>query len=93
MTAPFLSIQGIAKSYGNVMAVEDVSLDIALGEFVTFLGPSGSGKSTTLYVIAGFQQPSAGDVLLQGGSLLSVASNKRNIIKALHDILCQAQHG
>jgi putative spermidine/putrescine transport system ATP-binding protein len=79
MTAPFLSIKGIAKSYGNVMAVEDVSLDIALGEFVTFLGPSGSGKSTTLYVIAGFQQPSAGDVLLQGGSLLSVASNKRNI--------------
>jgi len=79
MTAPFLSIRGIAKNYGAVAAVEDVSLDIAEGEFVTFLGPSGSGKSTTLYVIAGFQDPSAGDVLLQGSSLLSVPSNKRNI--------------
>jgi putative spermidine/putrescine transport system ATP-binding protein len=79
MTTPFLSIRGIAKSYGAVTAVEDVSLDVAEGEFVTFLGPSGSGKSTTLYVIAGFQEPSAGDVLLQGKSLLSIPSNKRKI--------------
>jgi putative spermidine/putrescine transport system ATP-binding protein len=79
MTTPFLSIRSIAKSYGSVTAVEDVSLDIAKGEFVTFLGPSGSGKSTTLYVIAGFQEPSMGDVLLQGRSLLSIPSNKRNI--------------
>ena len=79
MTAPFLSIRGIAKSYGSVAAVEDVSLDIAQGEFVTFLGPSGSGKSTTLYVIAGFQDPSAGSVLLKGAPLLGVPSNKRNI--------------
>ncbi|WNJ89636.1 ABC transporter ATP-binding protein [Bosea sp. 685] len=78
-TTPFLSIRGVAKRYGAVAAVEDVSLDIAEGEFVTFLGPSGSGKSTTLYVIAGFQAPSAGDVLLRGSSLLRVPSNKRNI--------------
>jgi putative spermidine/putrescine transport system ATP-binding protein len=79
MNAPFLSIKGIAKSYDAVMAVEDVSLDVAQGEFVTFLGPSGSGKSTTLYIVAGFQDPSAGDVLLHGTSLLAVPSNKRNI--------------
>ena len=79
MTTPFLSIQGIAKSYGPVVAVEDVSLDIAKGEFVTFLGPSGSGKSTTLYAIAGFLEPTRGDVLLDGKSLLKVPSNKRNI--------------
>jgi putative spermidine/putrescine transport system ATP-binding protein len=79
MTTPFLSIRGIRKSYGEVVAVESVSLDIPRGEFITFLGPSGSGKSTTLYVIAGFQEPSAGDVVLEGRSVLAVPSNKRNI--------------
>ncbi|MDE3175607.1 MAG: ATP-binding cassette domain-containing protein, partial [Pseudomonadota bacterium] len=75
----FLSIQGVEKTYGGVTAVADVSLEVAQGEFVTFLGPSGSGKSTTLYVIAGFLEPTRGDVLLRGQSLLRVPSNKRNI--------------
>ena len=79
MTQPFLSIRGIEKTYGSVVAVQDVSLDIAEGEFVTFLGPSGSGKSTTLYAIAGFLEPTQGDVLLRGKSLLPLPSNKRNI--------------
>ena len=79
MTQSFLSIQGIEKTYGSVVAVQDVSLDIAQGEFVTFLGPSGSGKSTTLYAIAGFLEPTKGDVLLNGKSLLNVPSNKRDI--------------
>ena len=79
MTTPFLCICGIEKTYGAVTAVADVSLDIAKGEFVTFLGPSGSGKSTTLYAIAGFLEPTRGDVLLEGRSLLGVPSNKRNI--------------
>ena len=79
MTEPFLSIRGIEKTYGNVVAVADVSLEVAKGEFVTFLGPSGSGKSTTLYAIAGFLDPTKGDVLLEGKSLLRVPSNKRNI--------------
>ncbi len=79
MTTPFLSIRGIEKTYGAVTAVADVSLDIGKGEFVTFLGPSGSGKSTTLYAIAGFLEPTRGDVLLEGRSVLGVPSNKRNI--------------
>jgi putative spermidine/putrescine transport system ATP-binding protein len=79
MTEPFLSIRGIRKVYGPVTAVENVSLDIAEGEFMTFLGPSGSGKSTTLYILAGFQDPSQGDILLNGKSLLSTPSHKRNI--------------
>ena len=79
MSTPFLAIRGIGKSYGAVTAVADVSLEIAKSEFVTFLGPSGSGKSTTLYAIAGFLEPTRGDVLLEGRSLLRVPSNKRNI--------------
>jgi putative spermidine/putrescine transport system ATP-binding protein len=79
MTQPFLSINGLRKNYGNVTAVKNVSMDIAQGEFMTFLGPSGSGKSTTLYILAGFQDPSGGDILLNGRSLLSTPSHKRNI--------------
>jgi len=75
----FLSIRGIKKTYGPVTAVSNVSMDIAQGEFMTFLGPSGSGKSTTLYILAGFQDPSAGDILLNGKSLLGTPSHLRNI--------------
>ena len=79
MTDPFLSIRKLRKAFGAFTAVHDVTLDIPKGEFLTFLGPSGSGKSTTLYAIAGFQDPTSGDVQLQGKSLLSVPSHKRNI--------------
>ncbi len=79
MTEPFLSIRRIEKTYGKLVAVENVSLDVAKGEFITFLGPSGSGKSTTLHAIAGFLDPTGGDVLLNGRSLLQVPPNKRNI--------------
>ncbi|WP_313613604.1 ABC transporter ATP-binding protein [Agrobacterium sp.] len=79
MTQPFLSIRGIRKTYGPVTAVKSVTMDVAEGEFMTFLGPSGSGKSTTLYILAGFQDPTEGDILLKGQSLLSTPSHKRNI--------------
>ena len=79
MTEPFLSIRGIRKVYGPVTAVKNVNLDVAEGEFVTFLGPSGSGKSTTLYLLAGFQDPTEGDILLKGKSLLATPSHKRKI--------------
>jgi putative spermidine/putrescine transport system ATP-binding protein len=78
MTA-FLQIQRLRKTYGEVVAIDHVTLDVKKGEFMTFLGPSGSGKSTTLYIVAGFQEPSEGRVLLDGKPLLSVAPNKRNI--------------
>lgn len=79
MTTPFLQINGIKKTYGSVVAVENVSMTIEKGEFMTFLGPSGSGKSTTLYILAGFQDPTQGDILLNGQTLLNTPSHKRNI--------------
>nr|WP_175800206.1 ABC transporter ATP-binding protein [Burkholderia anthina] len=78
MTA-FLQIQRLRKTYDDVVAIDQVSLDVRKGEFMTFLGPSGSGKSTTLYIVAGFQEPTDGRVLLDGKSLLSVAPNQRHI--------------
>jgi putative spermidine/putrescine transport system ATP-binding protein len=63
---PDVEVAGARKSYGDVVAVDDVDLLIAAGEFFTLLGPSGSGKTTTLRLIAGFEQPDAGVVRLAG---------------------------
>lgn len=79
MSDSFLQIQALKKVYGSTVAIDSVSLDIKKGEFMTFLGPSGSGKSTTLYIVAGFQDPSEGRVLLNRKELLSVPPNQRNI--------------
>ncbi len=79
MTSPYLHINGIRKVFGDVIATDHVELEIAEGEFMTFLGPSGSGKSTTLYILAGFQDPTAGDIRLRGRSILQTPSHKRNI--------------
>jgi putative spermidine/putrescine transport system ATP-binding protein len=59
-------LSGIRKTYGDVVAVDSIDLEIARGEFFTMLGPSGSGKTTTLRVIAGFERPDAGTVRLGG---------------------------
>jgi putative spermidine/putrescine transport system ATP-binding protein len=75
----YLSVVGISKLYNKFVAVDDISLEIEKGEFVTFLGPSGSGKSTLLYMIAGLQEATKGEVSLHGKSLLTTPPNKRNI--------------
>jgi len=75
-----LALVDVVKSYdGARRAVDGVSLSIPKGEFVTFLGPSGSGKTTTLMMIAGFEEPTGGDILLGGKSLVSIAPHRRNI--------------
>ncbi|RQR31491.1 ABC transporter ATP-binding protein [Burkholderia sp. Bp9143] len=79
MNAEFLQIQHLRKTYDDVVAIDSVSLDVRKGEFMTFLGPSGSGKSTTLYIVAGFQEPTEGRVMLDGKPLLAVPPNQRNI--------------
>src|SRR6185295_10029714 len=64
---------------GDIAAVRDVSLDVVPGELMTLLGPSGCGKTTTLRMIAGFQEPSAGQILIGGRDVTYVEANTRNI--------------
>jgi putative spermidine/putrescine transport system ATP-binding protein len=64
--APDVSVRGLTKRYGDVVAVDGIDLDIAAGEFFTMLGPSGSGKTTTLRMIAGFEIPDEGTIELAG---------------------------
>ncbi len=75
--AVFLS--GLEKRFDSVGAVRGVSLDVRSGEFLTLLGPSGSGKTTTLMMIAGFEMPSAGDIAIDGKSVVGLPPYKRNI--------------
>jgi putative spermidine/putrescine transport system ATP-binding protein len=63
---PDISVRGLTKRYGDVVAVDRVDLDIPAGEFFTMLGPSGSGKTTTLRMIAGFEMPDEGTIELAG---------------------------
>jgi spermidine/putrescine ABC transporter ATP-binding subunit len=79
MTGAVVSLTGLEKNYSGVGAVRGVSLDIGAGEFLTLLGPSGSGKTTTLMMIAGFETPSAGDITIDGKSVIGVSPHKRNI--------------
>ena len=76
-----VSLVNVSKGYDpkhpDQLAVDSVNLEIAAGTFVTLLGPSGCGKTTTLRMIAGFENPTAGDVLLDGASVLTVTPDKR----------------
>ena len=73
-----LNFHNVTKAYGTFKALDDVSLEIASGEFMTLLGPSGSGKTTMLMTIAGFVDPTAGGVTLDGREIISLPPEKRN---------------
>lgn len=74
-----LQLIDLTKTYGDVVAADRVTLDIAPGEFITLLGPSGSGKTTTLMMIAGFVTPTSGQILVNGDDIAFRAPHKRNI--------------
>jgi len=76
---PVLSFRGVSKRFGDVVAARDLDLDVAQGEFLSFLGPSGCGKTTSLRMIAGFEQPSEGDVLLMGARVNGVPAYRRPV--------------
>jgi putative spermidine/putrescine transport system ATP-binding protein len=75
----FLELTGIQKSFGPVQVVKDFNMTIEKGEFVSFLGPSGCGKTTILRMVAGFETPSAGTVVINGRNQNQLKPNQRNI--------------
>lgn len=79
MTSGAVSIRQIHKAYGNYKALDGVSLDIAAGEFLTLLGPSGSGKTTLLNVIAGFERPDSGSLLVDNAEFVTRPPHKRDL--------------
>src|SRR5258708_23408365 len=78
-------VTNLSKSFGDVAAVDDVTLDIAAGEFFTMLGPSGSGKTTTLRLIAGFERPDGGSVELGGTDVTRLAPYARDVNTVFQD--------
>ncbi len=80
-----VSVAGIRKSYGDVVAVDNVDLTVGDGEFFTLLGPSGSGKTTTLRIIAGFEQPDTGRVTLGGEDITNQPPYSRDVNTVFQD--------
>ena len=74
-----VEFRSVSKRFGDVAAVDGLSLQVPRGGFFSFLGPSGCGKTTSLRMIAGFDQPSSGDVLLQGRSVVGVPAHRRPV--------------
>src|SRR5262245_40691934 len=74
-----LELRRLQKQFGQVQALRSMDLSVASGEFVAFLGPSGCGKTTALRIVAGFERPDNGQVLLGERDITNVPANKRDM--------------
>lgn len=79
MVESFLKIEHVRKTFGPTTVVQDFNLDVSAGEFVSFLGPSGCGKTTVLRMVAGFEEPSGGRIVVGGKDITRLKPNQRNI--------------
>jgi len=77
--APVMALEGVTRRFGAVTAVDSVSLDLREGEFFALLGPSGCGKTTLLRILAGFEAPDAGRVMLDGRDITGLRANRRPV--------------
>src|SRR5437667_163656 len=80
-----VSFRQVSRHYGEVRAVDDVGFDIDHGEFFSMLGPSGSGKTTCLRLIAGFEQPTKGEILIDGKPVAGLPPYERDVNTVFQD--------
>ena len=85
-------VDNIRKTYGDFVALEGLTLDMAEGEFVSFLGPSGCGKTTALRIVAGFEFADSGSVLIDGTAIDTMAPNRRNMGMVFQNYSLFPQH-
>lgn len=81
----FVVLDRVTKRFGNVVAVDNVSLEVKKGEFVVFLGPSGCGKTTTLRIIAGLERPTSGRVYIDGVDVTDLEPGERDVAMVFQD--------
>ena len=74
---PFLTLKGVTKKFGDFTALDGVDLEITEGEFFTLVGPSGSGKTTMIRLLVGMDQPTSGELVLEGRVINDMPANKR----------------
>jgi spermidine/putrescine transport system ATP-binding protein len=79
MNHPFIEIKHLKKKFGQLSILKDISFEIYAGEFLTLLGPSGCGKTTLLRILSGFENPSKGEVFMEGENITLVSPQKRNM--------------
>src|SRR5918994_1236544 len=77
--SPDVVLRGVTKRFGELVAVDHIDLEVQPGEFLARLGPSGCGKTTTLRMIAGFDEPTEGEIEIDGRSAVGIPPNKRNV--------------
>jgi spermidine/putrescine ABC transporter ATP-binding subunit len=80
-----LTLRGVTKRFGAQTAVQHIDLDVREGEFITLLGPSGCGKTTTLRMVAGFESPDEGQILIDGKDVSNVPAQQRNVGMVFQD--------
>ncbi|MGC1489669.1 MAG: ABC transporter ATP-binding protein, partial [Albidovulum sp.] len=83
--AEIIKIENVTKTFGKVVGVNDISLSVEEGEFVTLLGPSGCGKSTLLRMIGGFEEPTKGRIWLAGQDVTDLPPSKRAVNMVFQD--------
>ena len=79
MSEVLIELRGLSKNFGEQQVLKGIDLNIHENEFLTLLGPSGCGKTTTLRIIAGFEEPSNGEVIFDGVDISRIPSYKREV--------------